>query len=398
MLIERLLYKQIKPYFVSPEAIIITGMRRTGKTSLLQFIYEQIDSSNKLFLDLQNPLNQKFFEETNYEKIKSELEILGLDFTKRPYLFLDEIQLVKNIPSVVKYLIDHYKLKCFLTGSASFYLKNLFSESLSGRKYLFELFPLTFKEFLLFKGSKIILPEDSKSITKPIFDSLSNLYNEYLLFGGFPEVVLKNSVEEKKKSLENIFSSFFQLEILILGDFRKNKIIRDLIMVLMERIGSKLDVQKLSQELGISRPTLYEYLSFLEGTYFLALIKPFSKSKDVEIRKTPKVYLCDSGLSNYFAKLNEGILFENNIFQNLRIKGEVNYYQKKSGAEIDFILNKKTAFEVKISPREADLKKLKKISRELGLKKFKIISKNYSQLENICYGFMLGSTIKSRLH
>ena len=134
MLIERLLYKQIKPHFDSSEAIIITGMRRTGKTSLLQFIYERVDSSNKLFLDLENPLNQRYFEESNYEKVKSDLEILGLNFTRKAYLFLDEIQLAKNLPSVVKYLIDHYKVKCFLTGSASFYLKNLFSESLAGRR------------------------------------------------------------------------------------------------------------------------------------------------------------------------------------------------------------------------------------------------------------------------
>jgi len=389
MLIERLLYKQIKPYFGSPEAIIITGMRRTGKTSLLQFIYERIGSPNKLFLDLENPLNQKYFEESNYEKIKSELEVLGLDFSKKPYLFLDEIQLVKNLPSVVKYLIDHYKVKCFLTGSASFYLKNLFSESLAGRKYLFELFPLTFKELLLFKESKISLPENLKSISKPIFDTLANLYNEYLLFGGFPEVVLKKSVEEKKKSLEDIFSSFFQLEVLIFGDFKKNKVVRDLMMVLMQRIGSKLDIQKLSQELGVSRPTIYEYLSFLEGTYFLCLIRPFSKSKDMEIRKMPKVYLCDSGLANQFARPSEGVLFENNIFQNLKQKGEINYYQRKSGAEIDFILNKKGAYEIKINPRENDLKKLGRMSRELGLKEFKLISKNYSQLENVIYGFML---------
>ncbi len=389
MLIERLLYKQVKPYFDSPEAIIITGMRRTGKTSLLQFIYERVDSSNKLFLDLENPLNQKYFEESDYEKVKSDLEILGLNFTRKAYLFLDEIQLAKNLPSVVKYLIDHYKVKCFLTGSASFYLKNLFSESLAGRKYLFELFPLTFKEFLLFKESKIILPKDSELITKPIFDTISNLYNEYLLFGGFPEVVLKKGIEEKKKSLEDVFSSFFQLEVLGLGDFKKNKIVRDLMMILMERIGSKVDIQKLSRDLGISRPTVYEYLAFLEGTYFLNLVRPFSKSKDIEIRKMPKVYLCDSGLANHFAKLSEGILFENNIFQNLRVKGKVNYYQRKSGLEIDFILDESKALEVKINPRETDLKKLKKASHQLRLKEFKIISKNYSQLGNICYGFML---------
>lgn len=389
MLIERLLYKQIRPYFNSPEAIIVTGMRRTGKTSLLRFIYERINSSNKLFLDLENPLNQKYFEQENYDNIKSTLEVLGLNFVKRPYLFLDEIQLAKNIPSAVKYLIDHYKVKCFLTGSASFYLKNLFSESLTGRKYLFELFPLTFKEFLLFKHSRMILPKNLKFISRPIFDAFSGLYNEYLLFGGFPEVVLKKTIDEKKKSLEDVFSSFFQLEVLRLGDFRKNKIVRDLIMLLIERIGSKLDIQKLSQELGISRPTTYEYLSFLEGTYFISLIKPFSKNKDVEIRKAPKFYLCDSGLANHFAKLNDGILFENNIFQNLKIKGKVNYYQKKSGLEIDFILNKSAAFEVKINPRDADLKKLKKISLELGFKEFKIISKNHSLLRDVVYGFAL---------
>jgi len=389
MLIERSLFKEIKPYFDSSQAIIITGMRRTGKTSLLQFIYQRIDSSNKLFLDLENPLNQKYFEESDYEKIKSELEILGLNFTKKPYLFLDEIQLVKNLPSVVKYLIDHYKVKCFLTGSASFYLKNLFSESLAGRKYLFELFPLTFKEFLLFKNSKIILPKNVELITKPIFDTVLNLYNEYLLFGGFPEVVLKKSIEEKKKSLEDIFTSFFQLEVLRLGDFRKNKAIRDLIMVLMERIGSKLVIQKISQELGISRPTIYEYLSFLESTYFLFLVRPFSKKRDVEIRKAPKVYLCDSGLANHFAKLNEGTVFENNVFQNLRTKGRINYYQRKSGVEIDFILDKSRAFEAKINPQPADVTRLKRLVFELGFKEFKVVSKNYSQLNHLSYGFML---------
>jgi len=390
MIRKRLLFNQIKPYLNSPEAIIITGMRRTGKTSLLQFIYDGISSSNKLFLDLENPLNQKYFEESNYEKIKSNLEVLGLKFNKKPHLFLDEIQLTKNLPSVVKYLIDHYQAKCFLTGSASFYLKNLFSESLSGRKYIFELFPLTFREFLDFKESKIVLPETPSFITPSIFEMISNLYEEYIFFGGFPEVVLKKTNEEKKKTLEDIFSSFFQLEVLRVGDFRKNRIVRDLIMLLMERIGSRLDIQKLAKELGVSRPTIQDYITFLEGTYFIHLVKPFSRKRDVEIRKVPKIYLCDSGISNYFANLSKGLLFENNIFQNLRIKGEVNYYQRKTGlSEIDFILNKKEAFEVKITPAETDLRRLRKLSQELKLKEYRIISKNYSPFKNVVYGFMI---------
>jgi len=389
MLKERLLFNQIIKYIDSPEAIVITGMRRVGKTSLIRFIYDKIDSDNKIFLDLENPLNQKYFEEENYETIKSTLEFLGLDFTKKSYLFLDEIQLLKKIPSVVKYLIDHYQIKCFLTGSAVYYLKNFFTESLAGRKYIFELFPLNFKEFLLFKGSNIKLPDNLKTLNKSVFDTISNLYEEYLLFGGFPEVVLKKNTDGKRRSLEDIFTSYFQLEILRIGDFKRNNKIRDLILLLMQRVGSKLDIQKLSRELSISRPTLYQYISFLEDTYLIKTIKPFSKGKDIEIRKMPKVYICDCGLVNNFTKLDEGALFENNIFQNLRIKGEINYYQRKSGVGIDFILNRNTAIEVKINPSRQDLNKLLRITAELGIKESFIVSKKFSELENIQYGFSI---------
>ncbi|MGB9720418.1 MAG: ATP-binding protein [bacterium] len=389
MIKPRNLFKQIQPYIDTPEAIIITGIRRAGKTTALQYFYQQIPSDNKIFLDLENILNRLYFEEKNYERIKFTFETLGLDFTKKSYIFLDEIQLVKNLPSIVKYFIDHYKVKFFLTGSASFYLKNLFTESLSGRKYIFEIYPLTFKEFLIFKEVKLNIPEESRLVNPQIFDTISRYYDEYIQFGGFPAVVLKSNLEEKKKALEEIFSSFFQLEILQLGDFRRNKVIRDLILLLIQRIGSKLDIQKLSSELGISRPSIYEYISFLEGTYFIKLVKPFSKKKNAEIRKVPKVYLCDSGLANHFAKLDQGIVFENCVFQNLITKGEINYYQKKSGAEIDFILNKEIAYEIKLKSGEQDLKRLTEFSKKLGLKESYVVSRKYCDLENILYGFML---------
>ena len=140
MIKPRLIFKEIEPYFDSPEAIVITGMRRTGKTTLLNSIYQRIKSKNKVFLDLENPLNRKYFEEENYEQIRWAFEALGIDFKNKSFIFLDEIQFVKNLASVVKYFIDHYKVKFFLTGSASFYLKNIFTETLAGRKYIFELF------------------------------------------------------------------------------------------------------------------------------------------------------------------------------------------------------------------------------------------------------------------
>ncbi|MDP3028160.1 MAG: ATP-binding protein [Deltaproteobacteria bacterium] len=389
MIRPREIYEKIRPYFDSPEAIIVTGMRRTGKTTLLHLVFDQIKSKNKLFLDLENPLNRKYFEETNYDRIKVSLEFLGIDFTGRPFIFLDEIQMVKNLPSVLKYFIDHYHVKFFLTGSASFYLKNLFTESLAGRKYIFELFPLSFREFLLFKESALRIPETAIDITRPIYEAIGPLYDEYILFGGFPGVVLKSSAEEKRKALEEIFSSFFQLEILQLGDFRRNNVIRDLMLLLIQRLGSRLDIQRISKELGISRPTLSEYISFLEGTYFIKRIRPFSSGKDTEIRKMPKVYVCDTGLANHLARLDPDSLFENSIFQNLGLKGELNYYQKKGGTEIDFIVDKSQAYEVKVSPQESDVKRLRSMAMDLKLEGFKVVSKNYSDLENVIYGFML---------
>lgn len=389
MIYPRAIYNEIEKHFDTPEAVILTGMRRTGKTTLLTLINDRLKTDNKLSLDLENPLNRKYFEEEDYEKIKATLEFLGISFKKRPYILLDEIQHVRSLPSVVKYFIDHYKVKFFLTGSASYYLKNLFTESLAGRKAIFEVFPLTFREFLTFKQSPLKIPANEATVTKPVFATIDRLYEEYIRYGGFPEIVLKEDTKEKAKALEDVFTSFFQLEVLQLGDFRRNDVIRDLMLLLMQITGSKLDIQRISRDLKVSRPALYDYLAFLEGTYFIKTIRPYSRGMSTEVRKMPKVYVCDTGLANHFAKLDEGHIFENSIFQNLRVRGELNYYQRKSGVEIDFILNKKNAYEVKINPSKSDTHRMKELSHELGLKSCLMVSRKFSEIEGVTYGFML---------
>jgi predicted AAA+ superfamily ATPase len=387
MTIQRDLFAKIQPYLTSPEAIVITGMRRTGKTTLLRQIAEHLQSKNQLFIDLENPINRKFFESEDYEQILNNLRFLGLDTTKPSSVFLDEVQFLRQLPSVVKYLADHYKIKFFLSGSSSFYLKNLFTESLAGRKFLFELFPLTFGEFLRFKAPQLEL--NSPKYTNAILEKLGNYYTEYLLYGGFPGVVAKNSKAEKELALQDIFSSYFQLEIQQLGDFRKVNVIRDLMLLLMERAGSKIDLSKLSGELGVARETLGNYLAFLEQTYFIKLIRPFTTSRDIEIRSQPKLYICDTGLINCFTKLSAGAIFENAVFLNLRARGTLNYYQRKNGAEIDFILNKKIALEVKATAQGQDVKKLAKLAKELSLPKYFVITKKPVDLPKVIPGFLL---------
>lgn len=376
-------FHELERVLESEEVIVLTGCRQTGKTTTLKYFFDKINSPNKLFLDLENILNRKYFEEENYEAIRSALEFLGLDFNKKSYVFLDEIQYVKNLPSVVKYLKDHYKIKFFLTGSASFYLKNLFSESLSGRKYIFHLYPLTFREFTIFKGYE---PKEVQVFTEGINKLLSSLFDEYLKFGGFPGVVLKNRVEEKRKKLQDIFSSYFEMEVEKLKDFAKLKSVRDTLLLLFLRSTSLIDVAKLAAELELSRITLREYLDFFEKTFFFDFIKPYSQSRGVEIRKRAKVYPVDVGLAGEMGFKDMGGLLEIAVYQNIKVNNEVNYYRKKTGQEIDFILNGKQALEVKNFCHKVDIQSLqRKISSLAAIKQYKLVTlkKQSRGLKNI---------------
>jgi predicted AAA+ superfamily ATPase len=394
MIIKRKLFAEIEKYIEQKQAIVVTGMRRVGKTTLLRYLFEKIPSKNKIFLDLEDPFNQAIFEETNYEKIKEFFHLKGVNFNQKSYLFLDEIQLVKNIPSVVKYFLDHYQVKFFLSGSASFYLKNLFSQSLAGRKFVFELYPLDFEEFLWFKAVKVFLPKFKQSITTSIYHLFSPYLHEFLSFGTMPEVVLTKNAEEKEMILKDIFASYYQKEILALGDFRKNQVIRNLILLLTKRVGQKIDIQRLASELQISRETVYQYLDFLQQTYLISLLPAIGRA-DTMIRKQKKLYFVDNGFLSIEEKPVLGPLFENAVFNQLKIITDKLFYFEKNKSEIDFIIKtkkgEKIAFEVKETAVVYDINKLAKIAEKLGIKKYFVISLNYCNHPKVKYLFQLGN-------
>ena len=163
-----------------------------------------------------------------------------------------------------------------------------------------------------------------------------------------------------------------------MADFREIRAFRDLLLLLLKRIGTKLDITKLSSEIGVSRETVYSYLSFLEKTYFISFIPPYTKSVDREISKTKKIYVCDNGIAKHIGKCEDGNLLENSIFHNLKKYGEMRYYQRRTGVEIDFILgDKKTALEIKNKGDNRDYLKLKKLSENLDIKEYYVITKEY---------------------
>jgi predicted AAA+ superfamily ATPase len=243
------------------------------------------------------------------------------------------------------------------------------------------LYPLTFSEFLIFKGKNLRTPKNfstkAKRKNEIECEKYSKLYREYLEFGGFPQVVLEEDVKQKRAMLSDIFNSYFQIDILTLNDFKKIEAFKKLIFLLMERSGSKIDISKIASLSGVSRDTIYSYLNLLQGSYFIHFIEPFSRNRDKEVSGTKKVYLCDTGILNHLSKVSEGALFENAVFNNLRQYGKINYYQRRTGSEIDFILNEKIAFEAKITGDERDVAKMEKIAQKIKIKQSFLITKNF---------------------
>jgi len=348
--VPRKIQKKLNKVITQKQVTVITGMRRVGKTTLLKHYFEKISSKNKLQLNLEDVLTRKIFAEINYKNIIRALQQEGIDFTKKSYIFIDEIQFIRNMPSIIKYLYDEYDIKFVVSGSSSFYLKNHFSESLAGRKIIVDLYPLTFREFLDFKG-------------------IDKKYN-------------RNDKEIKNELCKDIVNSYFQIDVTTLADFKDIGKIRDLLILLTQRIGQKINISNIANALNIKRDKVYEYLEFLQSTYVIKMI-PQKSSIDNRISADNKFYFTDTGLARLLAEVSEGSKFENSVFMNLVYDNKITYYQTKSGGEIDFILNDSIGLEVKLNPGQQDLATLKKRGLSAGISEYYLVGFQYSELNKI---------------
>lgn len=363
------------------EMTVLTGMRQVGKTTLLKRLYDMVPVDNKAFFDFEKTMDAKLFEDDDFDAILDHLAERGINKKEKIFLFIDEIQNLPIITRVAKYLYDHYQVKFFMTGSSSFYLKNLFSESMAGRKLIFEIFPLTFEEFLVFKEIKRVEVRGftAKALEKSEVRSAiyKNAYEEYLEYGGFPKVVLEPDKRIKKEILTEVFNSYFEKDVKTLSDFSDRSRLRDLILLLVPRTASRIEIEKLSHEVGVSRETVYNYLAFLEQTYFITMLPRYSQSIDRSVAGRRKLFFADTGLAGILGKASSGQLLENAVFQTLRPDHKLVFWQHES-QEIDFIVDGETSLEVKMTASRRDLLTLKQRSAPLKLKNNYLVSLNWS--------------------
>lgn len=357
MYIKRKLEQTILRYVSKPEIIAIVGPRQSGKTTLLKSIAEKLDNST--FISFDDIETLQMFE--NHLD-----DFINLYVRGREFLFIDEFQYSRQGGKILKRLYDSHKIKIFLSGSSNIDLTVQAVKYLVGRIFVFNLYPFDFAEFLSYKNADYLrfLP---KGLGTPLEEagpqihaSLNKYYEEYLIFGGYPRVVLADDFEEKKEVLKNIYNTYFLREVKdILGlvdDFKLNKLIQALAL----QIGNLVDYHELSLVSEFSHVSVKKYLNFLEKTFICGLIRPYFKNRRVEIVKNPKAYFFDTGLRNAiiadFRPLNlrpeAGVLLENGVFQQLIKKGiAINYWRDKQKREVDFVISledgKKAAIEVK---------------------------------------------------
>jgi predicted AAA+ superfamily ATPase len=374
---ERDIYNELVAHLPKKQITVITGMRRIGKSTSVKYLLKQIKHTNIVYLDCERVEIRILFNKPDYEVIKEELELRGIDFSKPCVIAIDEIQLVHSLPSVIKYLYDTYQVKFIVTGSSSYYLKNTFSESLAGRKRIFEMYPLSFKEFLKFK--QVWTESYEKYAWKPYntawYNKAKDWYEEYIDYGGFPEVVLETNKEDKQELLLDIINSYIELDVKLLSDFTISEELFKLVKLLAARSGNKIDYTKIGSVSAIHRQKITAYMQLLEQTYLIYQATPFTKNIDKEISQQKKLYFSDTGILNVLAgnQLSSGQVFENAIAAQLKPIGSVQYYQRKTGQEIDFIFKGDTALEIKETPLEQDKNSLRQRATAIALDKYLLV-------------------------
>lgn len=376
------------------KAITIVGPRRSGKTYLLLSHFQQISNTPKIFF----PLDDDRIYPPTLNDLDISLKVLKElypDAGGRPYMFFDEIQEVPKWELFIKRVVERESALVYVTGSSSKLLSKEIATELRGRTITYELFPFNFKELMKINGMH---PE--KFITTAKESKIKKLVKDYLAFGGFPEVVLKN---EKRKILTEYADIMFYRDFVERHKIKNLKVARVFFNLLFNSFAKEISVNKIfnfmkSQGIKTSRNMLYNYLEYLHDAYLIFPLRKFSYSlKEIE-QSIPKMYSIDNGLAGVFnTEFQESIgrLMENAVFIELRKSGLVEnknifYYKTADGKEADFCIREGSHFNQliqvcydisDIGTKEREIKGLLKASEELRCDNLLIITWDYEAEE-----------------
>jgi predicted AAA+ superfamily ATPase len=316
----------------------------------MKVLQEELEKRGErtLFLSLDFEYDREYFLSQQSLIKKIELE-LGRE---KGFVFIDEIQRKENAGLFLKGIHDlGLVYKFIVSGSGSVDLKAKIKESMVGRKRVYELYPVSLMEFVHFKtdyryeGKLLDFFSSEKS-------RLDQLLSEYLNFGGYPRVILETELRDKIRTIDEIYRGYMEKDITYLLKVEKIEAFGSLIKLLADQVGKLINFSEISNTLGLSLPTLKNYLWYAENTFILQRVTPLFRNLRKEISKSQTVYFNDTGLRNYalgiFGRLlrpdDLGFVFQNLVFlilmERLRwSNAEIHYWRSKSGSEIDFVID-----------------------------------------------------------
>jgi len=388
----------------------VIGARRVGKTYLLFNKIRELEKNGIkrkqiMYLNFEHPL----LNEVSYQEVREIIELQWSIFPeiikKKLYLFIDEPQSISKWELVVRELYDDYNCHIFITGSSSKLLSREISTSLRGRAITNLLLPLSFKEFIYFKNFNT----GTDKLSTKSKAQLMNYLEEFLKFGGYPEIMLENNINDKLKIMKDYFDLIIFKDLIDRYNVKNTKIIKWLINYLVNSVSKEVSLNKIylslkSGGIKLSKNTLYEYFSMLEDSFFIFPIRKFEYSIKSEGLSIPKIYLDDIGFLNLFSIEDYGKRMENIYFLELLRKKnneplmDIHYWKTSDGKEVDFIISRgrkvKSAIQVCYSlsdnkTKEREINSLVSCLNHFQLKEGLIITKDFEGIENIN-----GKTIK----
>ena len=326
--------------------ITVSGPRRAGKTyyfyQVIQQLKKKIANSRIVYINFEDDRLLPLSSENLADLVEAYFELYPENKAKEIYCFFDEIQNIKNWELFIRRIYDKEKVKIFLTGSSSKLLSGEIATSLRGRTLNYQIFPLSFKEFLRFKNVKI---EKDFAYSKNRFQ-IKKLFKEYLIFGGFPEVVLEEN-DLKLPVLKNYYDLIIYRDLVERFAVRNTVFLKSLTKYLLTNVSTTFSVnayyQSLEKSLKPAKETVLEYLSYLQEIELMFLVPIFSYSLKVQQVNPKKSYAIDNGLRNTVSfrfSQDSGRLLENLVFLELKRRGEEIYYFKDK-KECDFAVLEK---------------------------------------------------------
>ena len=352
MRIKRKIYTEILEHLSHQEITLIVGSRQAGKTTIIKQLQTQLEEQGKKTLFFNLDIESDFSILETQEKLL--FAIRNQVGASKAYIFIDEFQRKVNGGKFLKGLYDMgLPYKFIVTGSGSIELKEQVHESLAGRKRIFEVGTLTFEEYLDYQTNYEF--ENKQEVFAKIYPERAYLYLlNYMTFGGYPQLALVYGTEEKRQLLQGIYNSYLIKDITALLKIEKTNAFQKLIENLSILDGKLLNISQLSSRVGIASQTLEKYLWYLEKTYIISIIRPFSGNPLKEINKSYTCYFNDMGLKNLIsANFNEpstrvelGFDFQNYVFLELKDKLKdkepvsINFWRTKDDAEVDFVIQK----------------------------------------------------------